>query len=132
MCSLTFTGKLGGNLSGATKLEKLPGPSRNGPQANITSATEGLHSTWLIVNNRIRTEKKYRVGLAGEKNGTGHLFCEPCARDGSLMILSYLRGWVITVLRKRQAQYFLKCLYSSEVVGHSWYTKDHGLKLIPL
>ena len=62
MCSLTFTGKLGGNLSRATKLEKLPGPSRNGPQANITSATEGLHSTWLIVNNRIRTEKNIGWG----------------------------------------------------------------------
>lgn len=50
---------------------------------NTTSAIEGLHSTWLIVNNRIRTEK-YRVGLAGKENGTGLLFfLEPCARDGS-------------------------------------------------
>lgn len=37
--------------------------------------------TWLIVNNRIRTEK-YRVWFGGKENGTRLLFFESCARDG--------------------------------------------------
>lgn len=54
----------------------------NGEKEENQNSNRGI----IIVNmiNRIWSEKKIknrnRVGLAGEENGTGHLFLEPCVR----------------------------------------------------
>ena len=64
---------------------------------NITSAIEGLHSTWLIVNNRIQTRKYsgWREGggggLAEKKNGKDLLVFFSPVQGMDLSIFSYPR-----------------------------------------